>query len=227
MIDLELASSAGKLFRKPIEAAGYRIVLSSDFDQLAKQAEKFNHDITPHFSPRFNTFFHREAFWLGLFKGNECVGYAAAKLQPVGNEGLMKYAQRYWQRVYREESETKIEFADWQMQRLNIFGNLIYAGAWYVSPDVANSSLGKNLGKYIICYSYMEWRDADYFYIFMNDRDVRTGLAAALELSDQIPNAFQWDSHPSQARSDYWLLGMSDDHFEDWARSQVHSSEQA
>ena len=226
MINLELANNAGLLFRRPIEEAGFTLVTSSNFEKLADLADEMGHDITPHFHPRQNTFFWNEAFWIGVFKDGRCAAYCAAKQQTVGQEGLIEYLKRYWKRVYREGSKTKIEFARNQMKRLNICGSLVYSGAWFVHPDYLKSGIGKNLGKYIICTSYLEWRETDYFYIFMNDRDVRSGLGAALELSDQISNALQWDSLPSQAKDDYWMLGMSRDDFEDWAKIQLRVADQ-
>ncbi len=211
--------------KNAIEAKGCSVIVDTDFDKLKKHAKKFKHDVSPHFDTKYNTFFRDEAFWIGVFKDGQCIGYCAAKKQPVGHEGLINYIKRYWSRVYKHKSKTQIQFADWQMDRLNICGNLIYSGAWYVDPNFQELGIGKNLGRFIICFSFMAWRDTDYFYIFMDNKDVVTGLDAALKLTDQIPNALQWESHPSQAKEDYWFLGISKDSFEDLAKSEVRISE--
>lgn len=225
MIDLELSNKVALKYRNAIEAQGFKVIVSSDFKKLKKQAKKFEHDISPHFDTKYNTFFRDEAFWIGAYMDGECVGYCAAKKQPVGNEGLINYVKRYWKRVYRHKSETPIKFSDWQMSRLDIKGTLIYSGAWYVNPDFQKYGIGKNLGRYIVCYSFMEWREADYFYIFMENRDARSGLGAALELTDQVPSGLQWESHPSQAKEDYWFLGISKETFQDLVKAEVLRSE--
>jgi len=221
VIDLELSNKVALKYRDAIEAQGFKIIVSSDFKRLKKHAKKFERDVSPHFDTKYNTFYRDEAFWIGAFKDGECVGYCAAKRQPVGNEGLINYSMRYWKRVYRSKSETPIRFSDWQMEKLNIKGNLIYCGAWYVNPDFQKTGIGRNLGRYMMCFAFIKWQDTDYFYIFMEEKDALTGLGSSVRLTDQIPNALQWESHPSQAKEDYWFLGISKDTFGDLTKSEV------
>ncbi|MEM7301880.1 MAG: hypothetical protein AAF468_12410 [Pseudomonadota bacterium] len=216
MINLELVNRVGNLFRSQIAELGYELEIQSEFRDLAAIAESYKHDITPHFHPATNTFFWSEAFWIAVKHDDKVIGYCAAKRQDVGNEGLLAYNLRYWERTYGSP-DAPVVFEEQQSRELaKITGKLIYSGAWYMSKDHRNSHIGKLLGQYVQCHAFAEWRDTDYFYIFMDSNDVGTGLGAALELKDQVVDALHWRECPAPAKPNYWLLGCSREWFEDW-----------
>ena len=211
-------------YRAKIEEQGLELRHSSDFELLAAEAERMGFAATPHFSPRFNAFYRDEAFWVGIYDKEACVGMLACKRQPLGSESLASYVKRSWVRYYAPDSENPVLFEKEQKPYLEkVSGNLCYCGEYRVMPEYQKRGIGQLLAAYIKPAGWTCWPDTDLFYIFMENKDVRKGLMAAIELSMQIRNALQWVQHPSQAKHDYWLGAMDRREFLGWLRDEVRS----
>jgi hypothetical protein len=221
---LDLMNRVAGHYRNQIESVGLELRHSSNFFQLLQATGDMGFEMTPHFSPHHNAFFRDEAFWVGIYDEGECVGTVACKRQPIGAENLADYTKRSWQRYYEPGSTNPVIFAEEQKPFLmNTTGNLCYCGEYRVKPDFQKKGIGHLLAAYIKPAAWTCWPDTDLFYIFMENRDVRSGLMAAIELSTQIRNALQWEQHPSQAKRDYWL-GAEDRHvFLGWLMDEVRT----
>lgn len=200
-----------------IEMGGLRVVHSTDFETFEAIALQNKRIITPHFCPRQNTFFMAEAFWIGVWDGDNCVATIACKYQPLGAENLVSYSKRYWSRVYCDGSENDIEMSSKQKRYMKqVLGNLVYCGEFWVDTKHQKSGIGTDLAAYTKCIAAMYFGGFDFLYIYMEDKDVRRGLLAAIGFSVQIKNALAWVHSPSQAKPDYWLAGLPWSDFQDW-----------
>ena len=70
-------------YRSLIERQGLEVRHSSDFVLLADEATNMGFAVTPHFCPMFNAFYRDEAFWIGVYDGEQCVAMLAFKRQPL------------------------------------------------------------------------------------------------------------------------------------------------
>ncbi len=217
-------------YRWEMQQMGLEVVPSTDFaaleEAVRQMSPKRDWELTPHFSTRENTFTTQEAFWIGVWFENRCVGVVASKLQSTGEEKLGSYIMRYWNRVYREGSSVDFEFGDWQKQTLSDYcGDIIYSGEFRVHPDYQGMRFAESMAMFLRVYSFLRWENASLFYIFMEDENARRGsLASRVQMTVQIPDALNWRVVPSQAKSDYWFCAMEKGHYCDfvrqWALSQ-------
>lgn len=211
-------------YRAKIESKGLELRHSTDFHLLEDETEAMGFEVTPHFSPRFNAFFRDEAFWVGIYDRAKCIATAACKRQPLGSETLASYAKRSWVRYYTPDSDNPVVFHNQQKPFLErTQGNLVYCGEYRVLPKFQKQGIGQLLAAYVKPAAWMTWPDTNLFYIYMENKDVRSGLMAAIELTTQIKNALQWVQHPSQAKHDYWLGAMNRGEFLGWLKDEVRS----
>ena len=209
-------------YRDLIEGDTFRLKHSCNFSELETVTIEEGNQVSPHFSTQQNTFFRDEALWVGVFVDGRCIATVALKHQPLGSETLAEWSRRYWLQTYREGSDTAIVFGDQQKRfLLELSGDLVYCGEYRVAKDYQQSGIGKWLAHYIKAVAFLKWPKTLGFYIFMEDKDVRRGLLAAIELTRQIPNALSWDQPPSQAKPDYWLASISNSDFSDWLDDQA------
>ena len=218
-------------YRKQLENLGLDVIPSTDIVAMDKVVRTMGRGkafrLTPHFSPKENTFSSDEAFWVGVWKNRQCVGLVASKLQKTGEEPLSSYIQRYWKRVYRSGSKRPFKFRKWQKEILSSYhGDMIYSGEFRVHPDYRGQHFAEPLAMFLRVYSFLLWEDADLFYIFMEDENARRrSLASRVQLTIQIPDALNWHIVPSQAKSDYWFCAMERSHYRDfvfqWAQTQL------
>ncbi|MDA4845961.1 hypothetical protein [Hoeflea poritis] len=198
---------------------GFEVRHSTDFELLTVVSETMGMAITPHFSPRHNAFYQGEAFWIGVYDKDRCVGALAVKRQPLGSESLASYAKRTWTMLYGPGSDNAIIFDREQQPFLErTSGNLVYAGEFRVDPKYQKSGIGVFLAGYMKAMLWQQWPDTEAVYIYMEDKDVRAGLLAAIEMSVQIKNALRWVCPPSQAQPEYWLGAETREEFEGWLR---------
>lgn len=205
-----------------IEGAGMEVRLSSDFRELEWVTAINEQAVTPHFSTQENTFVKGDAFWVGIWKDNHCVATLAAKLQALGDESLASYAQRYWSQAYQRGSQARFQFQDSQKRALEQFtGNLVYCGEYRVLPDLQRTGVGTWIASMTKALVFANWPQTDHIYIFMENKSVRQGLAAAITMTRQIPNALKWEEPPTQAQRDYWMASLSALDFQDWVDDQI------
>ena len=219
-------------YRGELAAMGLEVVPSTDFEALEAIVRRMNPnakwELTPHFSTRENTFSTQDAFWIGVWTQDRCVGVVASKLQSIGEEGLGSYIRRYWNRVYQAGSTHDFEFGDWQKDILsNYSGDIIYSGEFRVHPEYQGRHFSEPMAMFLRVYSFLRWEKANLFYIFMEDENARRGsLASRVQMTIQIPDALNWRVPPSQAKSDYWLCGMERGHYHDFVRQWAESQKQ-
>ena len=211
-------------YRSLIERQGLEVRHSSDFVLLADEATNMGFAVTPHFCPMFNAFYRDEAFWIGVYDGEQCVAMLAFKRQPLGSESLASYMKRSWVRYYARDSENPVVFANEQKPFMDLTsGNMAYCGEFRVMPKYQQKGIGQLLAAYAKPAAWTFWPDTDMLYIFMENKDVRRGLMVAIELSRQIKNALQWVQHPSQAKRDYWMGASPQRDFVGWLRDEVRN----
>lgn len=211
-------------YRSKIEELGLELRHSTDFELFMTETERMGFEATPHFAPRFNAFYRDEAFWAGVYDNGKCVATVACKRQPLGSESLASYAKRSWTRYYTPDSENPVVFQKDQKPFLErMRGTLCYCGEYRVLPKFQKQGIGQLMAAYIKPVAWSYWPETDLFYIFMENKDVRSGLMAAIELTTQIKNALQWVQHPSQAKHDYWLGAINRSEFLGWLKDELRS----
>ncbi|MEM7303810.1 MAG: hypothetical protein AAF468_22265 [Pseudomonadota bacterium] len=211
-------------YRDQIEVKGFALRHSVDFAELERITPSLLLDkddkpaaVTPHFSTAQNTFFWSQAFWVGIWKDEECVGTVACKRQELGRENLASYSRRYWRQTYQPGSDVEVDLAQDQKRYIEqMTGTLVYCGEYRIHSDYQKTGLGVLLADYIKPTTWLYWPDVDHFYIYMEKPDVRRGLLAAIGLEHQIENVLRWNSCPSQAQPDYYFAAIAQAGFQDW-----------
>ena len=221
MLDILRLTKILQHYCRQIEDAGFQVRLSADFVELKEVTEANGDVLTPHFSPVENTYVRSEAIWVGVWDQEQCIATIACKVQNLGSESLADYVCRYWPQSYLRGSSTQILPMEQQKRSLKSFtGKMVYCGEFRVSSKHRKSFIGRWLASLMKTLTFINWPDAEHIYIFMDARDAASGLLAAIEMTRQIPNAINWVSAPSQAKSDYWLAALSNSDFADWVDDQ-------
>lgn len=211
MYNFDALHTASAHYRRAFDRLGVTTKLDTNFTLAAYHIEqmkvKRGDIITPHFSPETDTFFQEDAFWLGAFDGDgQCVGMVACKVQRLGDESLVEYSSRYWPRIYPQQEDGAVALSEYQKKAMQaIKGTVIYCGEFRVVPDWQKKGLGVAIADYIKPLSFLKWRDAEMFYIYMEDKDARTGLFNNIDLPHQVRNALRFSVAPSKKAKDYWL----------------------
>lgn len=205
---------------------GCEFRISRDFAELEKQTDAMgmSDKLTPQFSTKENTFTKTEALWIGVYRNDVCVGMVAMKMQRLGGESLIDYSRRYWKRTYKKDSITKFKLAGYQKDFMkNFTGNLVYSGEYRVRENAQHEGIGLILSGFAKLTCFIEWPDADYFYLYTKDHDTKDGLVALIGMTIQIENCLNWDVCPSQAEP-YWFAAIGQFDLDDWARDQLYQT---
>lgn len=215
-------------YRAKIEKLGLRVEISSDFEKLSRCANDLKHPLTPMFSPKFNTFFRKEAFWLGVFEGEKCVGTLAFKQQPLGGETLADYTSRSLERYYGSGTKKQVRIdASEQPYLSSIDGTVAYCGEFFVEETWRKKGLSLLLASFGKPAVWTQWPEVELIYIFMQGVDAQKGLFANIKITRTIPVPLQWEN-PPRAEHDLqnlWLGAQNLTDFYGWLKAELRMLE--
>lgn len=191
---------------------GIRVEQTSDFDlALETVAEMDKPYLTDFLSPRKNDFFESNCFWLVLRDaGGAASGMVGARMDDTGREPLSAYSARKLRNMFPEEADVAVRPNRLPRIAQEICGRVVYMGDLFVGNGLrsTNRQMLRTLSLLQYCALYLKWRDLDWIYAFLRDRDVSRGVPWLYHFPRVYPLAHSWTLRPSVQTGEHWLAAM-------------------
>jgi hypothetical protein len=193
--------------------AGIYVEQTSDFDLAMRAIEMAEKPyLTDFLSPRKNDFFEDNCFWLVFNDADgEPGGVIGSRFDQTGHEPLSSYACRKLRNIFPDEDHVPIRPDRLPRVADEIMGGVVYTGDLFLGPALRTTNRA-NLRLIMLlqyCVIYLKWKDFDWLYAFLRDRDVRRGATWMYHFPRTYPMAHSWTSPPSDQSGDNWLAAMS------------------
>jgi hypothetical protein len=167
--------------------------------------------LTDFLSPRKNDFFEANCYWLILrdFEG-AAAGMVGARMDETGREPLSAFSVRKLRNIFPEEADVPVRADRLPRIAQEISGRVVYLGDLFVGPGLrsTNRQMLRTLSLLQYCTIYLKWRDLDWVYAFLRDRDVSRGAPWLYHFPRVYPMAHSWTLRPSVQTGEHWLAAM-------------------
>lgn len=216
--ELSIALLAADCYTR-LAQAGIQVEQSADFDlalDLVQQMDKPY--LTDFMSPRENDFFEGNCFWLILRDAEGApAGMVGARMDETGHEPLSSYSVRKLRNMFPQDADVPVP-AD-RLPRIaeEIRGRVVYTGDLFVGRKLRTPNRQTLRTLVLLLYSaiYLKWRDLDWVYAFLRDRDVSRGAPWLYHFPRVYPLAHSWTLAPSVQTREHWLAAMDRLEFSD------------
>ena len=156
-------------------------------------------------SPSHSDLTVTNCLWTWVFDGSSPVGMIGARYDELGDENLLRFAERRLVGLTDEELpneyviENRLPF-----EATKITGRAIYIGDLCVVPRRRVSV--RCLTAAHLALILLRWRAFDWMYTFARDRDVKRGVVKDYLLTEVFQGANSWTVAPSAELGEHWLL---------------------
>jgi hypothetical protein len=192
--------------------AGISVEQTSDCDLAMDTVAAMDKPyLTDFLSPRKNDFFESNCFWLILRDlGGAASGMVGARMDETGREPLSSYSVRKLRNLFPEEAEMAVRADRLPRIAQQISGRVVYMGDLFVGHGLRspNRQMLRTLSLLQYCAVYLKWRDIDWIYAFLRDRDVSRGAPWLYHFPRVYPFAHSWTVRPSVQTGEHWLAAM-------------------
>lgn len=192
--------------------AGIHVEQTSDFELALELVQAMDKPyMTDFMSPRKNDFFEANCFWIVLRddKG-EASGMVGARMDDTGREPLSAYSVRKLRNIFPEEDSVPVQPDRLPRIADEIAGRVVYTGDLFVGNGLrtTNRRTLRTLVLLLYCSIRLKWRDFDWLYAFLRDRDVSRGAPWLYHFPRVYPLAHSWTLKPSVETGEHWLAAM-------------------
>lgn len=192
--------------------AGIHVEQTSDFELALETVGQMDKPyLTDFLSPRKNDFFDANCFWLTLRdEQGAAAGMIGARMDETGAEPLSAYSVRKLRNMFPEESDVPVRPDRLPRIADQISGRVVYIGDLFFGHRLrtTNRQMLRTFLMLHYCVIYMKWREFDWLYAFLRDRDVSRGAAWLYHFSRVYPLAHSWTLKPSVQTGEHWLAAM-------------------
>ncbi len=199
--------------------AGIIVEQTSDFDLAMRMVARMDKPyLTDFMSPRKNDFFEGNCFWLLMHDPDGAPsGMVGARLDDTGREPLSSYSVRKLRNMFPDEADVPV--APDRLPRIasEIKGRVVYTGGLFVGRGLRSTNRQTLRTLVLLLYTtiYMKWKDFDWLYAFLRDRDVARGAPWLYHFPRVYPLAHSWTLRPSVETREHWLAAMDRLEFSD------------
>jgi hypothetical protein len=146
-----------------------------------------------------------------------------ARMDDTGREPLSSYSVRKLRNLFPEESEVDVRPDRLPRIAEQISGRVVYLGDLYVGRGVRSTSRQtlRTFSLLVHCAIYLKWREFDWLYAFLRDRDVARGAPWLYHFPRVYPLAHSWTLAPSVETGEHWLAAMDRLEFADVLRTYL------
>ena len=210
--ELTVSMIAAECMRR-LESENIFVAQSSDLDHAMTVIEQLDKPyLTDYLSPLKNDFFRTNCFWF-IFNDQhgQPGGLIGCRMDDSGQEPLSSYACRKLRNMFPEEDEIPVQPDRLPRIADEIKGRVVYAGDLYLSRSfrTTNRRVLRMIVVLVYCVMFLKWKDLDWIYAFMRDRDVARGAAWLYQFPRNYPMAHSWTKPPSDQTGENWLAAMS------------------
>lgn len=195
-----------------LATSGIHAEQTSDFDLALDTVNKMDKPyLTDFLSPQKNDFFEANCFWLILRDGDGAAsGMIGARIDETGNEPLSSYSVRKLRNMFPEESDIPVHPDRLPRIAEQIKGRVVYIGDLFFGHRLrtTNRQLLRTFLMLHYCTIHLKWRDFDWLYAFLRDRDVARGAPWLYHFPRVYPLAHSWTLKPSVQTGEHWLAAM-------------------
>ena len=174
--------------------------------------------LTDFLSPRKNDFFESNCFWLILRDGEGMPsGMIGARIDETGGEPLSSYSVRKLRNMFPEEDGVPVRPDRLPRIAEEIRGRVVYIGDLFFGQRLrtTNRQMLRTFLLLHYCVIHMKWREFDWLYAFLRDRDVARGAPWLYHFPRVYPLAHSWTLRPSVETREHWLAAMDRLEFSD------------
>ena len=193
--------------------SGIKIDQTSNFDlALSTVSDMDKPYLTDFMSPRHNDFFEDNCFWLILYdQDGQPAGTVGSRMDRTGREPLSAYSARKLRNLFPEEAEVPVRPDRLPRIADEIRGNVVYMGDLFLGPTLrtTNRQCLRLIVLLLHCVAFLKWKDLDWVYAFLRDRDVRRGAGWLYHFPRMYPVAHSWTKPPSDHSGENWLAAMN------------------
>ena len=209
--ELSVALLASDCLRRLAEA-GIHVEQTSDFEMALDTVKEMDKPyLTDFMSPRKNDFFEANCFWLVLRDDSGgASGMVGARMDDTGREPLSSYSVRKLRNIFPEEGDVAVRPDRLPRIAGEIMGRVVYTGDLFVGHGLrsTNRQTLRTLVMLLYCAIHLKWRDLDWVYAFLRDRDVARGAPWLYHFPRVYPLAHSWTLRPSVETREHWLAAM-------------------
>ena len=195
-----------------LAAGGIRVEQTSDFEfAIETVAEMDKPYLTDVMSPRKNDFFEGNCFWLILRDAEGATsGMVGARMDETGREPLSSFSVRKLRNIFPDEADVSVRSDRLPRIAQQISGRVVYMGDLFVRHGLrsTNRQMLRTLSMLQYCAIYLKWRELDWVYAFLRDRDVSRGAPWLYHFPRVYPLAHSWTLRPSVQTGEHWLAAM-------------------
>jgi len=210
--ELTVSMIAAECIRR-LEAESIFPEQTSDLDHALAVIDNLDKPyLTEYLSPLKNDFFQTNCFWLIFNDQNgQPGGLIGCRMDDSGEEPLSSYACRKLRNIFPEESDIPVQPDRLPRIADEIKGRVVYCGDLYLSRAfrTTNRRVLRIIVVLVYCVIFLKWKDLDWIYAFMRDRDVARGAAWLYQFPRNYPMAHSWTKPPSDQTGENWLAAMS------------------
>lgn len=209
--ELSVALLAAECVSRLAEA-GIEVEQTSDFELALEMVKAMDKPyLTDFMSPRKNDFFEGNCLWLVLHGADgEPSGMVGARMDDTGREPLSSYSVRKLRNIFPDEADVPVRPDRLPRIAGEIMGRVVYTGDLFVGNGLrsTNRQTLRTLVLLLYCAIHLKWRDLDWVYAFLRDRDVARGAPWLYHFPRVYPLAHSWTLRPSVQTREHWLAAM-------------------
>jgi hypothetical protein len=215
---------------REIEAAGYRVRVETDFEEVRKEIERAGKKLMPFFWSSYFQANNHNGFCFVLEKDGVGVSYICTRLIDCGAMNFHDVYISLLKAIYTHDNGAQLD-PNWVCEpMLKINGKVAYSGDAVVDKDhrtmVKSAKALGLVSKLSLYFSVMMWPEISWVVGTIAERDISRGLAWYYGAASVYPMAECWLTLPEGRNANYALAASSRQEILYGAKAAIRQLEQ-